>query len=209
MRFRTIMADPPWDHNGDLAKASRPQWRGIGERETYPRMSVAEIAALPVPAVVADNAHLYLCVTNAALVAADTPVVTICRAWGFRPVTVITWVKHKRGEPGVPSMKVGRYFRGASEHIVFAVRGSTAKPDRAVPTWFGTERAPHSVKPDELFDLIESVSPGPRLELFARTRREGWTGLGNALDGRDIAESINKLVAVKQPPPPPLPTRRA
>jgi N6-adenosine-specific RNA methylase IME4 len=42
-----------------------------------------------------------------------------------------------------------------------------------------TRKREHSRKPDEQYELIESCSPGPRLELFARGRRPKWASWGN------------------------------
>ena len=45
-----------------------------------------------------------------------------------------------------------------------------------------TRKREHSRKPDELYDIIEACSPGPRLELFSRGRRKGWQSWGNQAD---------------------------
>lgn len=140
-------------------------------------MTTAELCALKPP--VADDAHLYLWTTNAFLVEAHE----IARAWGFRPITVCTWGKVQ--PDGKPSMKTGHYFRGATEHVVFAVRGSLPlKTTRAIPTLWLWPRLGHSVKPDAFFDLVEECSPGPYLEMFSRRARLGWSTWGDeALEG--------------------------
>ena len=77
-------------------------------------------------------------------------------------------------------MKTGYWFRGATEHCLFAVRGILRLVETvAEPTLWLWPRLPHSVKPDAFYDLVERVSPGPRLELFARTQRLGWDSWGN------------------------------
>ena len=43
---------------------------------------------------------------------------------------------------------------------------------RSQPTWFNAPVTEHSRKPAEQFAIIERVSPGPYLELFARRRPE-------------------------------------
>jgi len=98
-------------------------------------------------------------------------------AWGLRAVTILTWTK-----PGGNGL--GRYLRGATEHAVLAVKGWGTVPATPEPSsWFPSARAPHSVKPGAAYDIIERVSPGPYVELFARQQRFGWSswGLGHEI----------------------------
>jgi N6-adenosine-specific RNA methylase IME4 len=135
-------------------------------------MSLEQIAELNPPA--DDEAHLYLWTTNAFICEAHE----ITRAWGFEPKTVLTWVKVRHGD-GEPSMKMGYWFRSATEHIVFGVRGGLRLVDKAVePTAFHWVREGHSVKPAAFYDLVERVSPGPYLDLFTRQQRLGWDSWG-------------------------------
>lgn len=144
-------------------------------------MPLASIAALDVASVVAEDAHLYLWATNNFLVEAHE----IAKAWGFVPKTVITWGKIKKNVPCLqPSMKTGYWFRSATEHVLFAVRGSLRLRTRVgLPTLFLHERLAHSVKPDAFQDLVEKASPGPYLELFARRARPRWAVYGNQAPG--------------------------
>lgn len=182
-KFKTVVADPPWAYSGDVVRACKnnPAHLGVGVAERYPTLSIDQLVGMNVKDFVEDNAYLFLWITNGFLVDPAHPAYTICKAWGFRPVTVLTWVKHKKGEPDEPSRKTGAYFRGASEHAVFAVRGSL--PMSASPaTWFGTERTRHSEKPDAFYKLVEDVAPGPYLDIFARSERPGWTTWGNEVN---------------------------
>ena len=81
-------------------------------------------------------------------------------------------------------MKTGHYFRGATEHAVFAVRGSCPLlVDEGIPTAFLWPRiGAHSVKPDAFGDLVERVSPGPFVELFSRRPRLGWDSWGKGYE---------------------------
>lgn len=90
---------------------------------------------------------------------------------GFRYVTMITWHKDKIG--------LGQYFRGNSEHILFGVRGRLPAQVKTQATCFNAVRTRHSQKPDKALEIIEAVSPGPYLEMFARTKRPGWDSWGN------------------------------
>lgn len=142
-------------------------------------MSMGDLKELPIEKIVADDAHLYLWTTNTFMVEAHD----LARAWGFKPITIITWSKIKKGRPEEdpePSMKTGYYFRGATEHCLFGVRGSLRlQAERGLPTAFFHHRLPHSVKPDSFYSMIEEASPGPYIELFARRARESWAQWGD------------------------------
>lgn len=157
--YRTIAADPPWQYDN---KATR----GAAE-DHYPTMTVAELCDLPVEEWAHDRAHLYLWATNGFLREAFD----ILDAWGFTYKTTLTWVK--------PQIGMGNYFRSSTEHVLFGVRGGLRTLDCNQRNWFEAKRARHSQKPGAFFALVEKASPGPYLELFARTRRFGWDAWGN------------------------------
>jgi N6-adenosine-specific RNA methylase IME4 len=188
-KYPTIVADPPWKYDSDTQGADGPRSGAIvrtvkrdgslanGVRDhTYDRLSVAEIAALPIGEMAEKNAHLYLWTTNQFMVEAHD----IARAWGFKPKTICTWVKTHQKDRDRVSMKTGYYFRGATEHFLFCVRGSLRlQVSEGLPTAYLWPRLPHSVKPEAFYDLVEKASPGPFLELFARRNRLGWHTWGN------------------------------
>jgi N6-adenosine-specific RNA methylase IME4 len=182
VKYRTIVADPPWrysNRSGGGFDVLPRQLIGDGSRRKrstrdlgYPTMPLEDIAAMHPPA--ADDAHLYLWTTNAFMCEAHD----VARAWGFRPKTILTWVKIK--PDGTPSAATGYYFRGATEHVIFATRGTQPLlVKHVVPTAFLWPRLAHSIKPNAFYDLVEQVSPGPYLELFARRNRLGWDSWGN------------------------------
>lgn len=141
--------------------------RGKPERH-YPTMPVEQIAALPVSGLAADDAHLWIWGVNRLLGAAYE----VARAWGFTPMTLVTWCK--------PGPGMGYYVRNNTEHCLLATRGRPMVPPKAlISSWYVWPRGPHSQKPDEFFALAEQVSPGPRLELFARRSRPGWDSWGS------------------------------
>lgn len=186
--WRTIVADPPWPYDttvkGTVALQKPKKEIERGDRHvsdfTYPVMPLEEICALPVKEMVAKNAHLYLWVTNSFMEQGYE----VARSWGFKPNTIITWVKTRHDDPATPSMKAGYWFRGATEHVLFCTRGSCPKPAIAIPTAFLHPRiARHSEKPERFYtEVVERISPAPRLEMFARTQRRGWRSWGNQLD---------------------------
>jgi hypothetical protein len=104
----------------------------------------------------------------------------VMEAWGFRYVSNIVWAK-RRKDGGPDGRGVGFYFRNVTELILFGVRGSmrTLSPARRQVNMIETRKREHSRKPDEQYELIESCSPGPHLELFARHPRAGWTVWGD------------------------------
>lgn len=180
MKFSTIVADPPWPYKSGGRFSSttvNPYQTPVSSRARYGAMSLKELGELDVAGVANDNAHLYLWTTNAFI----APAHDLARAWGFDPITIITRVKTKVGDYS-PSMAMGWYYRSASEHIVFCVRGKLRLLGPAEPTVFFAHRGAHSVKPEESYLMVERQSPGPYLELFARKRRPGWSAFGNGVD---------------------------
>ena len=159
--FATILVDPPWPAQG-------------GEKH-YRTMSLARIEALPVGALAARDAHLWLWTTNALLPTAYE----VAEAWGFTVRSPLTWVKFRLGLGG-------RYqLRNATEQLLFCTRGKAPLGSRSQPTWFNAPVTEHSRKPAEQFAIIERVSPGPYLELFARRRPESnqpWAVWGDQVD---------------------------
>jgi N6-adenosine-specific RNA methylase IME4 len=180
--YSTLVADPPWPYEGAGMrgyKADGTTDLGVGSGERYGAMTIPDLCAIRPAA--EKNAHLYLWTTNSFMVEAHE----IARAWGFDPKTILTWVKTHQADPAQISRKTGYYFRGATEHCLFCVRGSLRlKTTDAKPTAFLWPRLPHSVKPDAFYDLVEECSPGPYLELFSRRARLGWDTWGDeALHG--------------------------
>ena len=164
-RFTTIVADPPWDwgDEGDVNQMGRA-------RPDYGTMSFDKLLELPVQEKVDDDAHLYLWITNRSLPKGFA----LLEAWGFRYITCLTWCK--------PSFGMGNYFRGSTEQILFAVKGSQPLKRKDAGTWFQWSRGEdgHSSKPLEFYDLVESCSPGPFLEMFSRTDRKDWFAWGES-----------------------------
>jgi len=195
--FSTICADPPWPFNSPRAVVGNAGRGAQGGRaalikqasvdDNYATMTVDDICALEMGRQHAENAHLYLWTTNSHLL--DGSAARVARAWGFTPKTLITWAKHRKGEPAAPSRKTGYWFRSATEHVVFAVAGSLRlQTKEAQATWFGHERLPHSVKPPVFYENVRTWSPGPYLEMFARTLRSGWWAWGDELPAHGESE---------------------
>ncbi len=171
--FRTLLADPPWQFQNRTGKVA-PEHRRLNR---YATLTLAEIKALPVASVAAGSAHLYLWVPNALLPQG----LDVMRAWGFEYKSNIVWHKVRK-DGGSDGRGVGFYFRNVTELLLFGVRGKNARtlaPGRRQVNYVASRKREHSRKPDEQYPLIESCSPGPYLELFARGMRPGWINWGD------------------------------
>ena len=173
--FRVIVADPPWSHDIDQQDTGRLPRRGS---KPYPDMSLDDIKGLDVASRAADDCVLWLWTTNPHL-----PVsFEVIKAWGFDYKSTLTWTKDRFG--------TGYWLRSQTEHCLLATRGkpiiTLTNQTTALPAPVGA----HSQKPEEFFELVESLCPAPeggRLEMFQRQPRPGWVGFGdeatNNLDG--------------------------
>ncbi len=179
-KYRTIVADPPWGYRTARITTTGRQRRAeaIGH---YLTVRAEDLAALPVAALAEDDAHLYLWTTNPILPEAFP----VMEAWGFRYVTLLTW--EKRGTLGM-----GFSFRNQTEHILFGIRGALPiPPEKRERTIFAAPKGRHSEKPDCFLDMVQRVSPGPYLELFARRARFGWDYWGDeSLGTAEMPEAV-------------------
>lgn len=171
MKYRNILADPPWNEKG-AGQIKR------GADRHYSLMKTPQIIEYMKAIPTEDNAHLYLWVTNNHL----PDGLEVMRALGFDYKHKVVWVKDSIG--------LGQYFRGMHEDILFGVRGhlpykNSLNPKRSICTIPDVIHAPkreHSRKPDQQYFVIESTSYPPYLEVFARHTRDGWDSIGNELD---------------------------
>lgn len=185
-RFSTVMADPPWRFQNRTGKIA-PEHKRLAR---YPTMTLEDICALPVAEHLEDRAHCYLWVPNALLPEG----LQVLKAWGFQYKSNIVWEKIRK-DGGPDGRGVGFYFRNVTEILLFGVRGKdvrTLQPGRSQVNFIEAEepdsdllktrKREHSRKPDEQYDIIESCSWGPYLELFGRGKRKDWTVWGNQAD---------------------------
>ncbi len=165
--YRCILADPPWLERGG-GKVKR------GADRHYPLLKTPDIIRVmltapqwrPCP----QGCHLWLWVTNNFL----EDGLHVMKALGFRYVTNAVWAKDRIG--------LGQYLRGQHELLLFGVMGRLSASSRSQSTLLGKgilPRGRHSAKPDDTLATVEQVSPGPRVEFFARERRAGWDAFGN------------------------------
>lgn len=170
MKYKTMYSDPPWNETGG-GQIKR------GADRHYSLMKTPEIIEYMKQIPIADNAHLYLWVTNNHL----RDGLQVVDALGFRYVTNIVWVKDRIG--------LGQYFRGQHELCLFCVKGvlpykHQVNPSRSCcvhPTVIHAPRKEHSQKPNEMYTLIEDTSYEPFIEVFARNERDHWDCIGNEI----------------------------
>lgn len=166
--FRTIVADPPWDVVRSFGGAN---WANGGRDRPlldYPTMTLDEIKQMPIVSLVHKNAHLYLWTTGGYLEQAFA----VGRAWGFKYVSTLVWCKPRGGF-------VGGAFYPNVEFVLFFRKGKSEAKTKINSQWWEWPRGKHSAKPEQFQDIVEQVSHGPYLELFARRPRDGWVVWGN------------------------------
>ena len=172
-KFKTILADPPWQFTNKTGKVA-PEHKRLAR---YSTLKLDDIKSLPVAQAAHDSSHLYLWVPNALLPEG----LAVMEAWGFHYKSNIVWQKIRK-DGGPDGRGVGFYFRNVTELLLFGVRGKnvrTLQPGRTQVNTIATRKREHSRKPDEQYPLITSCSPGPFLEMFARGERPGWTIWGD------------------------------
>lgn len=188
-RYSTVVVDPPWDVKagralvGYVMRDGKQIWNpaSVKSRDlVYSSMTLEDIARLRVADVAAADAHLYLWTINKYL----RDAFDIAKGWGFTYSTTLVWAKNPKGGG------LGGAFGISTEYCLFCRRGTLATKSDVPSTWFNWKRPydergkpRHSAKPPEFVGMVEQVSPGPYLEMFARERRLGWDSWGNEVDG--------------------------
>jgi N6-adenosine-specific RNA methylase IME4 len=172
-KYRTIVADPPWRYEAFIP--SRWAGRSWALPLPYPMMDIQEIESLPVRTLADQTGcRLFLWTTNRYLPSAFG----VLNAWGFTYRQTIVW--RKTGN----LMRVGGSVApNHAEYLLVATAGHIKRrcllPSSVVDAPKGAAAGSHSRKPDVFLDLVEQVSPGPYLEMFARRQRLGWDTWGN------------------------------
>lgn len=165
IKYKTILMDPPWNIG---------QKGTLGAEQHYDLMSLAEIKDLPIPDLLEENAHVYMWVTNAVLPHAFD----LLDAWGLTYRSIFTWVK--------PRLGLGVYMRNSTEQLLLATRGKAPVKFHGQMNWGFMPLQDHSHKPEEVYEIIERLSDGPYLEMFARQRHPGWHVWGLEAPGNDV-----------------------
>jgi len=160
--FGCVYADPPWQYGNQGTRAATDNH--------YQTMTIADLCAMPVESLVADDAHLHLWTTNAFIQEAFK----VIEAWGFEYRSMFIWVK--------PQMGIGNYWRVSHEIMLLGIRGDAKRfNDRSLKSWAEVDRTKHSAKPESVRQMVEKASAGPYLEMFGRKLVKGWTVFGNQI----------------------------
>lgn len=180
--YRCVLADPPWHFKSNSVDAP-----GRNPLRHYDCMSLGDIARLPVERYAAPEAVLFMWVIGPLLVRGDH--IPIMRAWGFEPTAMgFVWIKlNPNSSPHFVTLRdifsgPGFTTRKNAEFVVIGKRGRSPRIDAGVGEVILERRREHSRKPDESYRRIERYCEGPRLELFGRQQRDGWTVVGNQAD---------------------------
>lgn len=184
MKYAAILADPAWGFKNYSAKGEAKN-----PNQHYACMTVAEIAALPVKDLRADDCACFIWTTGPFLEATFS----VAKAWGFSySTTGFTWVKQGKDEDTYP-IGTGYWTRANPEYCLLFTHGSPKRLAADVQELILAPRREHSRKPDEVHERIERLVGGPYIELFGRRERPGWTVLGNEVDGEDLLHSIARV----------------
>ena len=171
-KYQTILADPPWHQQGG-GKSKR------GADRHYPLMKekqIKEVMKTVLDHRVSENAHMYMWCANNHIPEG----LRIMEHLGFKYITNLVWAKSRFG--------LGRYFRGQHEICLFGTRGrgwAVRTDANNVSSLVGGKLVSptvHSKKPESMYDLIETRSQGPYLEMFARNHRDGWDSWGDEIE---------------------------
>jgi N6-adenosine-specific RNA methylase IME4 len=185
--YAAIIADPPW-HFKARTELQTSNWNSRRDAEKhYAVMGIDEIKAMPVKALAAKDAHLFIWTTGPNL----QRTFEVIEAWGFRYSAVaFTWVKLKRSFNAMqlrvlPTLEsdlhvgLGLTTRKNAEFCLLARRGNARREAKNVREIILSPVREHSRKPDEVYDRVTRYCAGPYLELFSRQSRPGWTTWGN------------------------------
>lgn len=168
-----LLADPPWKFGDNLPGAKR------GAARNYHTLTPEQIGDFPLPPL-AESCILLLW----RVAAMQEEALMVARRWGFVIKSEIVWVKAAGPMLTRLHFGMGRYVRNAHETCLIGTRGSALKlvTDHSTRSVFFAERPlAHSAKPLGFYSLVERLFAGPRVELFARNRRPGWTQYGDQL----------------------------
>jgi len=184
-KYQIIYADPPWSYRDKALAGKR------GACCKYNTMTHNELLTLPLSEIAADNCVLFLWVTAPKL----NEVFEYIRAWGFQYKTrAFTWVK-KNKRSNTLFWGMGSWTRANTEDVLLATKGNPKRISAGVHSVIEAPIREHSRKPDEVRDrIIQLVGDLPRIELFAREKKEGWTSIGYDINGKDIKQELEEMI---------------
>ncbi len=201
MKFQVIVADPAWGFNDNLKKMKRKVKRAASAQ--YGVMTPSQVAAIPV----ADVADPQGCLLALWVPSVMLPIgLEVMKAWGFSFKQTFVWIKLKKGFReeedwnNATRVGMGRLFRQSHEIALIGTSGKSVYPlleNHSQRSVAFDLNAGHSIKPGTLQNRLVTMFPeAQRLEMFARRSRKDWTCAGDAIDGKDITQTIQDLAAI-------------
>jgi len=173
-KFSVIMADPPWD---------------IHMSVPYGTMNDCEMIRLPIEHL-QDNGYMFLWVTGRTMEVGRR----CLRAWGYKRVDELVWCKINLLQGAIRTGRTGHWLNHSKEHCLIGAKGDITAFKRGIDCdVIVSEVRETSRKPDEVYDIIERLSPGTRkLELFGRSHNvhRNWVTLGNQVDGVRLEDPV-------------------
>jgi len=173
MKYNTIVIDPPWN----ISMGAIPKCRPNRARQLpYKTMNLEEIKQFPIKDYAEDGAHIYCWTTNKMI----WFIPEIFKAWGVRFHLIIPMIK----PTGMTPLLTGYKF--AAEYCILGFFNPPMQKfiGAGKLNWIKAfnKAGSHSSKPDEFYSLVEQMSPGPRIDIFSRKKREGWEQYGDEIN---------------------------
>lgn len=184
-KYDIIYADVPWNYQDK--RRHDPDYAGI----TYPTMTTEELCELPVGKIANKNCALFMWVTGSML----PDCLKIMASWGFKfKTTAFVWEK-LNPKSKTPVSLMGRYTMSSCEFVLVGTKGHPKRIRNNVRQLVQEVRTVHSAKPKEVHKRITDIYGDlPRIELFAREPVEGWTTIGNDINGKDIRDALREII---------------
>lgn len=188
MKFDVIYADPPWQYQAYHD-------RGRCATSHYNTLKLGDICKLDVQSIAEENCTLFLWVTFPCLEEG----LKVIKEWGFKYKTLgFCWAKRNKKQKDTWFWGLGFWTRSNPELCLIATKGTPQREHKGIHSLVATPVERHSKKPDEVRKRIELLmGDKKRVELFAREQHEGWTCVGNEIDGLDIREALSILAKRK------------
>lgn len=155
--------------------------KGLGRSagNHYPTMSLEDIKNLPINNLADKNCVLFMWTTIPLL--KDS--FSVLDSWGFEYKSIaFVWIKlNKKSDTLFWGM--GHWTRSNAELCILATKGHPKRKSAKVHQVIMSHIQQHSKKPDEARErIIELIGDLPRIELFAREKKDGWDSWGNEIE---------------------------
>lgn len=171
LMYNVIYADPPWNYNSKHTGGSMKS----GAVQKYNVLTQEDIIDVIQSVGIAADSVIFLWSTTPMLISA----LHIIQELGYTYKTLITWVKTGR-------LGMGYWVRVQTEFLLLGVKGNIRPFKSSMRNHVFEKAGRHSAKPEVFYEIIETLTKNivdrRMIEIFARTRREGWDSVGNELE---------------------------